>query len=115
MNKEITPSEERVGLHLAAGFTKKEIANKLGNSQRTIDRHTDNLYKKTGSRNLADITRWMMNRYTGVREDVLIHLVHDVTLIVFVGFMAWVANTVGMLDELKTALDNALTSLINLF
>jgi len=46
----------RVGLLLASGYTKKEIANMTGKSFHTVNQETRILYQKTGARNLADIT-----------------------------------------------------------
>lgn len=48
---------EKVGLLLTSGLTKKEIASRLKKSTHTINQQTRILYEKTGSRNLADITR----------------------------------------------------------
>lgn len=48
---------EKVGLLLTSGLTKKEIASRLKKSPHTINQQTRVLYEKTGSRNLADITR----------------------------------------------------------
>lgn len=112
--KNISPAEKTVGLFLAHGFTKKEIANKLNKSERTIGRQADDLYKKTGSRNLADITRFIVRRYTGIAvEDVIINALRDLTILVFGIFLfeAVAANT----EELKAAIQELATSFVNFF
>lgn len=105
METKLTPAEEAVGLFLANGFTKKETANHLNKSERTVGRQADDLYKKTGSRNLADITRFMVIRYKGV--DGLIHAIHDVTLAFITGFLFWAlfeGTDQSLYEALKTSL-----------
>lgn len=84
--------QERVGLMLAFGLSKKEIAAQTGKSINTVSKESDNLYKRTHSRNLADITRWMVGRYTGIPvEDILIHAMHDITVLAAASFLGWCA------------------------
>jgi DNA-binding CsgD family transcriptional regulator len=105
MKNLISPAEKNVGLMLAEGFTKKEVANRLHKSIRTIERQSDMLYKKTGSRNLADITRFMIARYTGIAvEDILIRAAHDTTIAVAAVFLAWCAVQPETLEKLASAL-----------
>lgn len=104
MNPHITPTEEKVGLLLANGFTKKEIANKLGNSVKTICRHSDSLYKKTNSKNLADITRFMFSRYSGSPETILVNAMNNLLAAPPMAFRQWVANTQDTLTILKATL-----------
>jgi DNA-binding CsgD family transcriptional regulator len=112
MKNSISHAEETVGLMLAEGFTKKEVATQLHKSIRTVDRQTDDLYKKTNSRNLADITRFMVNRYTGIPvEDVLIHAMHDLTVLVAAAFLTWCALQPEMLEKLNSALSTVATFL----
>jgi DNA-binding NarL/FixJ family response regulator len=56
----------RVGLLLASGYTKKEIANMTGKSFHTVNQETRILYQKTGARNLADITCNMVTYLTHI-------------------------------------------------
>ena len=56
----------RVALHLACGYTKKEIANMLGKSYHTINQETRLIYQKTDSLNSADITCCMVTLVTGI-------------------------------------------------
>jgi hypothetical protein len=101
---------ERVGLMLASGFSKKQIAMQTGKSINTVSKESDNLFKKTGCHNLADITRWMVRRYTGIAvEDVLIHAMHDLTILVAATFLTWCAFQ----PEVAEKLNAALTSLFN--
>lgn len=107
MKSQISTSEETVGLFLANGFTKKETAVRLQKSERTVGRQADELYKKTGSRNLADITRFMVKRYRGV--DGLVNALSDITAICFFGFMVWtfLNNTdTNFLDEVKASVNS---------
>ena len=62
----IANEEKKVGLMLAQGLTKKEVARKLGKSVHTVGKQTSRLYEKTGSRNVADITRFFIERYSGI-------------------------------------------------
>jgi DNA-binding CsgD family transcriptional regulator len=114
MKNLISPAEETVGLMLAKGFTKKEVANQLHKSIRTVERQSDMLYKKTNSRNLADITRFMIRRYTGIAvEDILIHAMHDITILAALCLTFWAADTLGALDEMKAAISNVATSTLS--
>ncbi len=104
METKITPAEETVGIYLASGFTKKEIASICKKSERTIGRQADDLYKKTGSRNLSDITRFMVRRYKSV--DGLLNAVQDIAvlgLIVGMIYTAFTTNEIRWMDELKTS------------
>ena len=102
--KKITETD-RVGLLLASGFTKKEIATQTGKSINTVSKETDVLYKRTGCRNLADITRFMIARYSGIAvEDILIRAAHDATIAVACVFLAWCAVQPETLDKLASAL-----------
>jgi DNA-binding CsgD family transcriptional regulator len=114
MKTPITPAEEKVGLMLSSGLTKKEAANKLGNSEKTICRHADSLYKKTGSKNLADITRFFFCRYTGALEDKLIKAMHDSLVIAVILFSVWVVNTPEVHEIMKAALSEISTSITHL-
>ena len=83
---------DKIGLMLSLGYTKKEIALKTGKSVNTIDNQAQSIYRETGSRNLADITRFMISRYSGIPvEDILIHAAHDATIAVASVFLIWSA------------------------
>ena len=104
---------DRVGLMLASGYTKKEIALKTGKSINTVSKETDVLYKRTGCRNLADITRFMISRYSGIAvEDILIRAAHDATIAVAVVFLAWCAIQPETLEKLASAL-TTVTNFLN--
>lgn len=103
MKQSISPAEENVGILLAEGFTKKEVANRLHKSVSTVCRQTDDLYKKTHSRNLADITRFFVKRYTGIPvEDILIHAAHDFTVMLAAGFLTWCALQPEVAEKVNT-------------
>lgn len=114
MKKELTPAEKRVAIFLSLGFTKKEIANKLNNSEKTICRHADSGYKKTGSRNLADITRQTIAQQMGITSaEIEKALMSIITVLVLALFMYWVVSTPEAIDSLKAALSEISTSLTN--
>jgi DNA-binding CsgD family transcriptional regulator len=60
MKQKLTHAEINVGCLLALGYTKKEIALKRKKSESTIRHQAESLYLKTESKNLADITRFMI-------------------------------------------------------
>lgn len=62
----------RVSLWLSMGYTKKEIANMTGKSVYTINEQTRAIYERSGSRNLADITRYVVSQLTGNDIDAII-------------------------------------------
>ena len=77
-----------------------------------MGRQTDDLYKKTGSRNLADITRFMINRHTNVPiEDVLFNAMRDISIVFVAAFIVWIAFQ----PEVTEILETSFSSLLNLF
>ena len=96
---------EKVGLMLASGFTKKEIATKFDKSVNTVNKQASRLYAKTGCRNLADITRYMIARYSKVPvEDVLINAMHDITVLAGIALIMWAALQPEVIEMVKTSL-----------
>lgn len=82
---------ERVALLYAQGHTKKEISQITGKSIHTVGMQLRRYYEKTGSRNAADLTRFMVRRYSGIPvEDIIINALHDLTVCAFVAFMSYV-------------------------
>lgn len=53
---------------LARGFSNREMADQLVLSPRTIERHLENLYRKTGARNRAEATAYAYTRGLVSRE-----------------------------------------------
>lgn len=103
---------DRVGILLASGYTKKEIAAQTGKSINTVSKETDNLYKKTNCRNLADITRYMINRYSGIPvEDILFRAAQDATIAIAAAFLGWCA----MQPEAIEKFNEAFTKLATMF
>jgi len=47
----LTPGEQEITRHLAAGLANKAIANKLGIAVKTVDNHLQHIYKKLGIHN----------------------------------------------------------------
>jgi DNA-binding NarL/FixJ family response regulator len=56
----VTPTELRVLLQIAKGFSNKKIAKELNLSQRTVESHVSNLLGKTGLKNRTELTRWVI-------------------------------------------------------
>lgn len=95
---------EEIGLLLAMGLTKKEIAAKTGKSVNTIDNQAQELYRKNECRNLADITRKLIQRYSGIPvEDILNHAIHDALIIIAVAFGIYAAIQPELIDTVKAA------------
>lgn len=95
---------DQIAIMLSLGFTKKEIAAKTGRSVNTIDNQAQSIYRETGSRNLADITRKMISRYSGIpSEDILIHALHDITVGLALAFVTWAALQPELAEKLNSA------------
>ena len=54
---EVTPREQEVWTSLAEGLTNKQIASRLTLSPRTIEKHVENLLRKTGTRTRTELAR----------------------------------------------------------
>jgi DNA-binding CsgD family transcriptional regulator len=108
--KSIAPlsvAETRIAQLLAGGLSRKEIATKLYRSEHTINEQARCAYRKTGSRNLADITRWLIQRYSGIPvSDILINAMRDITVGVAVGLFTWLITRPGALAEIAAGLQN---------
>jgi len=52
--------EREVAGLLASGFTNQQTGDFLKISIKTVEKHRDNLHKKYGFRNTADLTRWAL-------------------------------------------------------
>jgi DNA-binding NarL/FixJ family response regulator len=55
VNEELTEREDEILLLICKGFTNNEIADRLGLSKRTVDKHRENLLQKTHSKNTANL------------------------------------------------------------
>jgi DNA-binding NarL/FixJ family response regulator len=53
----LTPAEERVAHHVAAGLANKQIAAKLGVSQTTVETHLLHIYRKLSLRSRTQLAR----------------------------------------------------------
>lgn len=58
----LTPREEQVLYFTAEGFTSSHIADRLGISARTVETHRNNLMRKLGLHNKAELIRYSMER-----------------------------------------------------
>ncbi len=56
----LTPREEQVLYFTAEGFSSSHIAGRLGISARTVEAHRNNLMKKLGLHNKAELIRYSM-------------------------------------------------------
>ncbi len=53
----LTEQENRVSFLIAQGYSEKQIAAKLFIEESTVHTHARNIRKKTGAKNIADVTR----------------------------------------------------------
>lgn len=74
---------DKVGLLLASGLTKKEIATRLNKSPHTVNQQARVLYERTRSRNLADITRYTISNLLNVDVDAMLRKVISHAVIFF--------------------------------
>jgi non-specific serine/threonine protein kinase len=61
----ITPREHEVARLIAEGFTNRQIGNRLGISERTAERHAENLRGKLGVRTRAQVAAWVSGTHPG--------------------------------------------------
>lgn len=61
----LTPREEQVAALVAEGLTNREIAQRLGISERTADRHLENVREKLGVSSRARIASWYVEHSQG--------------------------------------------------
>ena len=60
---EITQREKEILYYICKGFSNGEIAQQLGISKRTVDKHRENLLQKTQSRNTADLVTYAIKHH----------------------------------------------------
>lgn len=60
--KALTERELQVLKQIAEGFTSKEIADKLGISVRTVEKHREHMTAKTGCSTVAQLVRYAVHR-----------------------------------------------------
>lgn len=60
MNKlsELTKRESEIAELFAWGASKKDVANRLYISERTVENHTRNIYEKTGCSKVNELSAW---------------------------------------------------------
>ena len=109
MKNQISPAEEKVAVMLAKGYTQKETANHLNKSVRTVSRQVDDIYHKTECRNLADLTRFVIRRYSGVpTEEILMNAIKDMFVVVFIIAAALVLSNTHVFEMIQTSLINSI-------
>jgi hypothetical protein len=104
---------EKVGIMLAGGYTKKEIACIMHRSIHTISQETRVLYQRTGSRNLADITRKMIAFLFHIDIDSELASIMKQIIVVTIVF-GIVVTCILFPDSIFNALQTSVTSVINL-
>lgn len=57
-----TKRQRQVAALIAAGFTNQEVADNLAISIKTVQKHREQLHRRLGLRNTADLTRWALAR-----------------------------------------------------
>ena len=103
---------EKVGLLLASGYTKKEVANILGKSIHTVTMQTRRLFKLSKSRNVADLTRFMIKRYCNIPvEEIILTALHDLSLILAGAIMVYIFSQPESQVELMTAFDSIINAI----
>lgn len=60
---QLTPRELQIAELCATGMINKEIALRLGISQRTVEVHKNNIFKKLGINNTVELMRYMQMRF----------------------------------------------------
>lgn len=63
-----SPRERQVAGLIASGLTNAQVGTALGISIKTVEKHRDNLHKKYGFRNTADLTRWALAQGLATNE-----------------------------------------------
>lgn len=98
--------ETRVAVMLSQGYTKKEIATQLEKSINTVNNQTRRVYEKTGSRNLADITRFTISRFfPNVDINKLLTDATRYMVVALVSLAIWYVGTcTNLLEQLQAAL-----------
>lgn len=61
-NIRLTEREEEVLQHILAESTNAQIASQLNISQRTVETHRKNLFKKTGARSIVGLVKYGLMR-----------------------------------------------------
>lgn len=56
----LTQREREVALAVANGLTSKQIGKALGLSELTVRKHRENIHRKLGIRNLAELARYCL-------------------------------------------------------
>jgi two-component system, NarL family, nitrate/nitrite response regulator NarL len=60
--RDLTHCEREVLIHIAEGFSNKEIANKLGRGVRTVETHREHIMRKLDVHTIAGLTRFAVAR-----------------------------------------------------
>lgn len=61
----LTPKQIEAADLICAGLETKEVADKLGITYHTAERHRNDIYVRTGSHNVAQLFWWMLRSKTG--------------------------------------------------
>jgi DNA-binding NarL/FixJ family response regulator len=58
----LTPRESDIALQVSRGLSSKRIGNALGISEHTVRKHRENIARKLGVRNAAELVAWTMRQ-----------------------------------------------------
>jgi DNA-binding CsgD family transcriptional regulator len=56
----LSTREKQIAQLLATGLAKKQVADQLNISTRTVEGHSKNIYRKIQAHNIADLTRYVI-------------------------------------------------------
>ena len=61
MASELTEKQKEICDLISRGFLAKEIAYRLGLSERTVEYHRKEIYRKTGTKSGVELVLWMFS------------------------------------------------------
>ena len=62
MTVSLTEKQKQICDLISHGFMNKEIGHRLGLSDRTIEYHRKEIYRKTGAKSGVDVVLWMFSK-----------------------------------------------------
>lgn len=108
----ITAREFQVAGLISHGETEKEIGNDLRISVDTVRSHKRNLFNKTGSRNIADLTRWFIREKEGIlhptKATAFTALAVFTAIVFTIMFPSVIVKAAAMLSHVASSLLNIL-------
>lgn len=65
----LTPRQEQIAQAIALGATKKEIANELHISEEKVSNHAKQVYEKTGTHSVGQLSAWWFKKTFNIELD----------------------------------------------